>query len=72
MDVRKNRKQYGYLCHGRYPAIEYPEWKRPTGAHDAYHKGDKVTYNGKKYISLIDSNTYSPADYPAGWKPVEE
>lgn len=54
------------------PAIEYPEWKQPTGAHDAYHEGDKVTYNGKKYISLIDSNTYSPADYPAGWKPVEE
>lgn len=54
------------------PAIEYPEWKQPTGAHDAYQKGDKVTYNGKKYISLIDSNTYSPADYPAGWKLVEE
>lgn len=54
------------------PAIEYPEWKQPTGAHDAYKKGDKVTYNGKKYISLIDSNTYSPADYPAGWKLVEE
>ena len=54
------------------PAIEYPEWKQPTGAHDAYQNGDKVTYNGKKYISLIDSNTYSPADYPAGWKLVEE
>lgn len=54
------------------PAIEYPEWKKPTGAHDAYAKDDKVTYNGKKYISTIDANTYSPEEYPAGWKLVEE
>ena len=24
---------------------EYPEWVQPTGAHDAYNIGDKVTYN---------------------------
>ena len=54
------------------PSIEYPEWKRPSGAHDAYSKDDKVTYNGKKYISLINANTYSPEEYPAGWKLVEE
>ena len=39
---------------------EWPEWVQPTGAHDAYAKGDKVTYKGKRYISLIDGNTYSP------------
>lgn len=54
------------------PAIEYPEWKKPTGAHDSYAKDDKVTYNGKKYISTIDANVYSPEEYPAGWKLVEE
>ena len=47
---------------------EWPEWVQPTGAHDAYAKGDKVTYKGKRYISLIDGNTYSPDDYPAGWE----
>ena len=47
---------------------EWPEWVQPTGAHDAYAKGDKVTYKGKRYISLIDGNTYSPDAYPAGWE----
>lgn len=47
---------------------ECPEWVQPTGAHDAYNTGDKVTYNGKRYISLIDGNVYSPDDYPAGWE----
>ena len=47
---------------------EWPEFVQPTGAHDAYNKGDKVTFNGKHYISLIDANVYSPAAYPAGWQ----
>lgn len=47
---------------------EWPEFVQPTGAHDAYKKGDKVTFEGKHYISLIDANVYSPAAYPAGWK----
>ena len=47
---------------------EWPEFVQPTGAHDAYNTGDKVTYNGKRYISLIDGNVYSPGDYPAGWE----
>ena len=47
---------------------EWPEFVQPTGAHDAYNKGDKVTFNGKHYISLIDGNVYSPAAYPAGWQ----
>ena len=45
---------------------EYPEWVQPTGAHDAYHLGDKVSYNGKHYISTIDANTYAPDVY--GWE----
>ena len=47
---------------------EWPEFVQPTGVHDAYNKGDKVTFNGKHYISLIDANVYSPAVYPAGWQ----
>ena len=47
---------------------EYPEWVQPTGAHDAYNTGDKVSYNGKHYISTIDANTYAPDVY--GWEEV--
>ena len=47
---------------------EWPEWVQPTGAQDAYNKGDKVTFEGRHYISLIDANVYSPAVYPAGWE----
>ena len=48
----------------------YPVWSQPTGAHDAYNKGDIVDYNGKLYESTMDGNTYSPVDYPAGWKEI--
>lgn len=48
-----------------------PNWKQPTGAHDAYKKGDKVLFDGKIYESVIDGNAYSPTAYPAGWKLVE-
>lgn len=49
----------------------YPVWSQPTGAHDAYNKGDIVDYNGVLYESLSDGNTYSPEVYPSGWKVVE-
>ena len=47
---------------------EWTEFVQPTGAHDAYNKGDKVTFEGKNYISLMDGNVYSPEAYPAGWQ----
>lgn len=43
-------------------------WVQPTGAHDAYKKGDRVTFNGETYESVIDANVWSPSAYPAGWK----
>lgn len=46
----------------------YPIWARPTGAHDAYNAGDIVNYNDVLYKSLINGNTYSPDEYPAGWE----
>lgn len=52
------------------PVEEYPDFIPPTGAHDAYKIGDKVTFDGKHYKSVIDNNTWSPVDYPAGWKEV--
>ena len=49
---------------------EYPEFVQPTGAHDAYNVGDRVTYNGKVYESTMNGNVYSPDAYPEGWKEV--
>ena len=53
------------------PEDEWPEWVQPTGAHNAYSNGDKITYNGKHYISTMDGNVWSPDAYPAGWQVQE-
>lgn len=45
---------------------EYPEWVQPTGAHDAYNIGDKVSYNGKHYVCTANANVYAPDVY--GWE----
>lgn len=48
-----------------------PVWKQPTGAQDAYMKGDKVHYPEKDdpvYQSTMDYNTYAPNVY--GWELV--
>ena len=42
---------------------EYPEWVQPTGAHDAYNIGDKVTYNGQHYVCTSNANVYAPDVY---------
>ena len=47
---------------------EYPEWVQPTGAHDAYNIGDRVTYNGQRYVCTISANVYAPDVY--GWQLV--
>ncbi len=49
---------------------EYPLFVKPNGAHDCYNEGSKMTFNGKKYICLIDGCVWSPEEYPAGWKEV--
>lgn len=54
------------------PTETIPDFVQPTGAHDAYKKGDKVKFEGKVYESLIDANAYSPSAYPNGWKEVTE
>lgn len=53
------------------PEDEWPEWVQPTGAHNAYSNVDKITYNGKHYISTMDGNVWSPDAYPAGWQVQE-
>lgn len=49
------------------PSIEWPEWKQPTGAHDAYALGAKVSHNGKHWINTgMEANTYEPGVW--GWE----
>lgn len=45
---------------------EIPEWTQPDST-NPYMMGDKVTFNGSVYESLIDNNIWSPTDYPQGW-----
>ena len=47
------------------PGEEWPEWRQPTGAHDAYEKGAKVSYDGHLWISDVDANVWVPGVY--GW-----
>lgn len=47
------------------PEEEWPEWRQPTGAHDAYEKGYKVSHNNKHWISTVDGNVWEPGVY--GW-----
>ena len=47
---------------------EWPDFVQPTGSTDAYMTGDKVTFEGVHYVSLIDNNVWSPADLPSGWE----
>ena len=48
------------------------EWVRPSGAHDAYQTGDRVTFEGAVYESIHPTaNTWSPNEYAAAWQLIE-
>lgn len=40
-------------------------WVQPTGAHDAYQIGDRVTHQGQTWESTAANNVWSPGVY--GW-----
>lgn len=61
VEERLSKLETGSSTEPEVPANEWPEYKQPTGAHDAYHVGDKITYNGKHYTCLMDA-------YPQGWR----
>ncbi len=50
---------------------EYPQWVQPTGAHDAYNKGDKVSDEGKHLISEMDGNVWKPGTVAGAWSEIE-
>lgn len=47
---------------------EWPDWVQPTGAHDAYAAGAKVTHGGKRWVSDVEANVWEPGVY--GWTEV--
>ena len=48
----------------------WPEFVQPTGAQNAYQRGDRVTYKGKHYECVMNNCVWSPDVYPDGWKEV--
>ena len=50
---------------------EYPVFIQPVGAHDAYNTDDKITYEGVKFICIIDNCVWGPDVYPQGWQKEE-
>lgn len=44
-----------------------PEWEQPEST-NPYMAGDKVTHNGKTWVSIIDNNVWEPGVY--GWDEV--
>lgn len=48
---------------------EWPDWVQPTGAHDAYATGAKVSHAGKHWTSNVDANVWEPGVY--GWTEVQ-
>lgn len=49
-------------------ATGYPAWIAPTGAHDAYQIGNKVSYKGANYESTMANGVWAPDVY--GWKVI--
>jgi len=51
------------------PGEDYPPWKQPAGAHDAYKIGDRVTHKGKNWECTAGdangNNVWEPGVY--GW-----
>ena len=46
-----------------------PEWEQPDST-TPYSSGDKVTHNGKTWVSNIDNNVWEPGVY--GWTETSE
>lgn len=47
------------------PGEEWPAWIQPTGGHDAYAAGSKVSHDDKHWISDVNNNVWEPGVY--GW-----
>lgn len=48
---------------------EWPQWVQPSGAHEAYNAGDRVSHKGAHWTSNVDANVWEPGVY--GWTEVQ-
>lgn len=44
---------------------EWPAWVQPSGSHDAYQRGDRVSHNDSRWTSDADGNVWEPGVF--GW-----
>lgn len=72
LDTRLSNLENGQGAEPTEPEEEWPEYRQPTGAHDAYKAGNKVMFQGKKYICKLDGCVWDPITYPDTWELVEE
>lgn len=42
------------------------EWVQPTGAHDAYPEGERITHKGQEWESTTPHNVWEPS--VSGWR----
>ncbi len=59
------------ICHTKDPAKAKP-YQAPGGSRGLYQKGECMVWtDGKRYVSAIDNNAYTPESYPQGWTAQE-
>ena len=44
-----------------------PPYVVPSGAHDSYQQGERVTFDGEVYAAARDGVVHNPTEYPADW-----
>ena len=52
------------------PEIQEESTVDPYKDGHIYNMGDRVTFNGSTYESLINTNSWSPSAYPNGWTEI--
>lgn len=60
--------EYAWKTHNN--SSNLSEWVQPQGAHDAYHLGDRVTHDGKNWISIRENNVWEPGTFDFGWEEI--
>lgn len=56
------------ICHTKDPAKAKP-YQAPSGSRGLYQKGECMVWtDGKRYVSAMDNNAYTPESYAQGWK----
>lgn len=71
VEERVGKLETGGVDLGEPEPDEWPEWVRPTSKDMQYHKGDKVTFNGRHYVCEKNNVSSSPDEDAKRWRLVE-